>query len=67
MGLAEHEAAAIAPTLKTFWASIAAGDPQIDFSHLSPEVQERLAHFNSVDSDGNPQAIDNTATLVWRY
>ncbi|MGB3199715.1 MAG: metallophosphoesterase, partial [Nodosilinea sp.] len=65
VGLAEHEAAAIAPTLKGFWASIAAGDPQIDFSHLPPEVQRRLEHFNSVDSEGNPQAIDNTATLVW--
>ena len=64
-GLAEHEAAAIAPSLKTFWASIAAGDAQIDFSHLSPEVQRRLAPFNSVDRHGQPQAIDNTATLVW--
>lgn len=65
VGLAEHEAAAIAPSLKTFWASVAAGDAQIDLSHLPPEVQARLAHFNAVDSDGNPQAIDNTATLVW--
>jgi hypothetical protein len=65
VGLAEEEAAAIAPKLRHFWAAIADGDTQIDFSHLPEDVQRRLAHFNSVDSDGNPQAIDNTATLVW--
>jgi predicted MPP superfamily phosphohydrolase len=65
VGLEVAEAAAIAPRLKDFWANVAAGDTQVDFSHLPPHVQQRLEHFNAVDSDGNPQAIDNTATLVW--
>ena len=65
VGLKQAEAEAIAPKLRHFWAAVADGDTQLDFSHLPPDVQRRLAHFNSVDSDGNPQAIDNTATLVW--
>ncbi len=65
VGMAEVEAAAIAPQLRHFWAAIAAGDAQIDFSHLPEDVQARLSCYNAVDSEGNPQAIDNTATLVW--
>jgi 3',5'-cyclic AMP phosphodiesterase CpdA len=58
------EAEAIAPNLKHFWATIAAGDPQFDFSHLPPKAQRLLDVFNSTDAEGRPLRVDNSATLV---
>jgi predicted phosphohydrolase len=59
------EAAAIAPQFKHFWATIAAGDPYFDFSHLSPEVRQVMEVFNAVDANGHRQKLDNQARLVW--
>jgi UDP-2,3-diacylglucosamine pyrophosphatase LpxH len=60
------EAEAIAPSLKNFWAIIAAGDPQFDFSHLPPQTRRILEPFSALDADGKPQQLDNSATLVWQ-
>jgi predicted MPP superfamily phosphohydrolase len=65
ISLSLTEAEAIAPSLSHFWATIAAGDPQLDFSHLPPHLRHRLERFNAVDADGQPQRLDNTASLVW--
>lgn len=65
LNLPMAEAEAIAPGLKDFWATIAAGDPQFDFSHLKPETRRRLEVYSAVDEAGNPQVLDNQATLVW--
>ncbi len=59
------EAEAIAPGLQHFWATIAAGDAQFDFSHLSPETRRVLEVFNAVGEDGQPQKLDNRARLIW--
>ncbi|HEY9881893.1 MAG TPA: metallophosphoesterase [Leptolyngbyaceae cyanobacterium] len=59
-----EEANEIAPQLRNFWATIAAGDPQFDFSHLAPIPRQRLTCFNAVDAEGKPQQIDNTACLL---
>jgi len=59
------EAEAIAPEFKHFWATIAAGDPHFDFSHLSPEIRRVMEVFNAVEADGQPQKLDNQARLVW--
>lgn len=64
LGLPVAEATAIAPTLKHFWATIAAGDPQFDFSHLPPPTRRLLEPFRAVDREGRPQCFDNAATLV---
>ena len=56
---------AIAPTFRHFWATIAAGDPQFDFSHLPPEIRQVMEVFNAVGEDGQPQKLDNQARLVW--
>lgn len=64
VNLSMEEASAIAPQLRHFWATIAAGDPQFDFSDLPPIPRKRLACFNSVDAEGRPQQIDNTASLI---
>ncbi|NJL46206.1 MAG: metallophosphoesterase [Leptolyngbyaceae cyanobacterium SM2_5_2] len=56
INLSLAEAEAIAPSLRHFWATIAAGDPQIDFSHLPPHLRHRLERFNAVDANGQPPA-----------
>ncbi|PSN12854.1 metallophosphoesterase [filamentous cyanobacterium CCP5] len=61
------QAQAIAPKLKHFWATIADGDPQFDFSHLPPEARRFLDNFSAVDDQGNPEAIDNHTTLRLTY
>lgn len=59
------EAEAIAPSLSHFWPTIAAGDPQFDFSHLPEHLRDRLARFNALDANGEPESIDNHTTLHW--
>ncbi|MFZ4639996.1 MAG: metallophosphoesterase family protein [Nodosilinea sp.] len=65
IGLSEAEAIAIAPGLRHFWPTIAAGDPQFDFSHLPAAIRQRLEPFNAVDAEGIPQTLDNQADLLW--
>lgn len=65
LNLSQAEAEAIAPDLKHFWATIAAGDPQFDFSHLPAAARQVLQPFHAVDSQGQPQQLDNQATLVF--
>jgi hypothetical protein len=60
------EAETVAPGLKHFWATIAAGDSYFDFSHLSPEIRQVMEVFNAVGEDGQPQKLDNQARLTWQ-
>jgi predicted phosphodiesterase len=62
--LPPSQAAALAPDLRDFWATIAAGDPQFDFSPLPPSVQQLLAPFDTTGSTGQPQRLDNAVRLV---
>lgn len=64
LNLSLEDAQAIAPHLDHFWATIAAGDPQFDFSHLPPSAQKVLERFSATDSNGNPEYIDNEVTLM---
>lgn len=63
LNLPQAEAEAIAPQLTHFWATLADGDPQFDFSHLSPAAQRALAPFDTTGPDGRPQRQDNHTTL----
>ncbi|MEO0827785.1 MAG: metallophosphoesterase [Cyanobacteria bacterium J06642_9] len=63
LSLPEAEAAHIAPDLRDFWATIAAGDSQFDVSALPRRVQRYFEPFNVPIVDGKPQIIDNFATL----
>jgi hypothetical protein len=60
------EAEAIAPSLRHFWATIAAGDAQFDFSHLSPDIRRVMEAFNAVGEDGQQPQLDNQARLIWQ-
>ncbi|MBU6228772.1 MAG: metallophosphoesterase [Cyanobacteria bacterium REEB459] len=66
IGLSEAEAVAFGPGLKHLWATIAAGDPQFDFSHLPTAIRQRLEPFNALAADGTPQVLDNQADLLWQ-
>lgn len=65
INLPPAEAEVLAPHLSHFWPTIANGDPQFDFAHLPASVQPILSRFNAVDANGQPEAIDNTTTLLW--
>jgi hypothetical protein len=65
INLSEAEAAAIAPSLRHFWPTLAAGDAVFDFSHLPDSIQQRLHPFNALDDRGQPHHLDNQASLVW--
>jgi hypothetical protein len=63
LNLPVEEAEQLAPELRYFWADIADGDAVFDFSHLPSPVQKFLAAFSAMSSSGQPQQIDNFATL----
>ena len=62
--LALDKAEELAPELKAFWASIAAGDCYFDYPQLPSAVNQRLKAFGAVDAHGNYNPIDNNTTLL---
>jgi hypothetical protein len=61
-----EQAEQFAPDLRYFWADIAQGDSLFDFPHFPAAIQEFLASFGAVCSEGKPRPIDNFATLRLR-
>ena len=59
-GQAEHYAADI----RDFWATVAAGDANFDYSHLPDTVQHYFHRYNAVNAEGKAHFIDNNATLT---
>jgi 3',5'-cyclic AMP phosphodiesterase CpdA len=60
--LSPEEAAQHAPALKTFWATIAAGDGRFDYPHLPPDLQAHLRRFGT--GEGTSTVGDNALTLT---
>ncbi|MDJ0707037.1 MAG: metallophosphoesterase [Leptolyngbyaceae cyanobacterium MO_188.B28] len=63
LNLPTQQAERLAPDLKDFWPTIAAGDPLFDFPHFPPAPRQYFERFSALDSEGQPQLIDNHATL----
>ncbi len=63
LSLSSAEATRLAPSLRYFWADIASGDPQFDFSQLPPHVRQYLNHFGR--GDRADPTFDNNTVLVW--
>ena len=57
------EAEKIAPVMQNFWARVAGGDALFDFPELPPKLQRYFHTFSATAPDGQPQCIDNNATL----
>lgn len=61
--LSQAEAVALAPSLRSFWADLADGDATFDFPEFPPAARHYFERFSAIDSNGQPQHIDNNATL----
>lgn len=62
-GLSPEEAEKYAPSLKDFWAHIAAGDVNFDYPQLPAKVNQHLQLFGAIDPQGNHRPVDNNATF----
>jgi 3',5'-cyclic AMP phosphodiesterase CpdA len=58
------DAEKLAPSLRYFWANIAAGDALFDFPDFPPAVRRYFDTFSATTKDGKPALIDNHATLL---
>ena len=64
LNLSPTEAAKYTPHLRYFWSDIAAGDVLFDFPQFPPLLRKYFQQFSAVDSEGNPNLIDNQVTLL---
>ena len=58
------DAEKLVPSLRYFWANIAAGDSLFDFPEFFPEARRYFEAFSAISSDGEPALIDNHTTLL---
>jgi len=61
--LPRAEADKLAPSLRYFWATIAAGDALLDYPDFPPTVRRYFQSFSALTRDGKPAFIDNYASL----
>jgi 3',5'-cyclic AMP phosphodiesterase CpdA len=54
----------LAPSLRYFWADIAAGDGMFDYPNFPPKVRRYFQRFSATEGDRSPAMIDNYATLL---
>jgi 3',5'-cyclic AMP phosphodiesterase CpdA len=64
LSLSNQQAEQLAPSLRDFWASIAAGDAELDYPQLGSQVQDYFKKFGAFSPNGNPALIDNHTTLL---
>lgn len=58
------EAEKFAPSLRYFWANIAAGDALFNFSEFPPKARSYFEAFSAMTKEGQPALIDNHSTLL---
>ncbi len=66
LSLSVVEAEKLVPSLRYFWADIAAGDSLFDFPDFSPAARRYFAAFSAITKEGKPALIDNHTTLLLR-
>ena len=64
LNLSPQEAEKYTPYLRHFWSDIAHGDSSFDFPEFPPLVRKYFQQFGAIDTEGNPNLIDNQVTLV---
>jgi 3',5'-cyclic AMP phosphodiesterase CpdA len=62
--LSVKEAEKFAPSLRYFWANIAAGDALFDFPDFSPVARRYFEAFSATTYEGQPALIDNHTVLL---
>ncbi|MBE9129287.1 MULTISPECIES: metallophosphoesterase family protein [unclassified Coleofasciculus] len=58
------DAQQLAPSLRYFWADVAAGDASFDFPNFPLDVRRYFQTFSATSSDGKATPIDNHTTLL---
>lgn len=64
LSLSIADAQKLAPSLRYFWADIAAGDACFDFPNFPPHIRQYFQTFSTTSKDGQPALIDNHTTLL---
>ncbi len=64
LSLSLSQATTYAPHIKDFWSTVAAGDASFDYSQLPAVAQQYFQQYSATDAKGQPQLIDNNATLT---
>ncbi len=64
LNLSATEAEKYLPSLRYFWADIASGDNIFNFPDFPQPVREYFEQFGAIDSNRNPNQIDNKVTLL---
>ncbi|NET56482.1 MAG: metallophosphoesterase [Symploca sp. SIO2E6] len=64
LNLPQAEADKLAPSLRYFWAQIAAGDAWFDYPDFPAPVRRHFQSFSALTSDGKPAFIDNHVSLL---
>jgi hypothetical protein len=64
LNLPVADAEELVPSLRYFWADIAAGDPLFDFPDFSPTARHYFEAYSAITSEGKPAFIDNHTTLL---
>ncbi len=64
LSLSLAEAKTYAPTIRDFWANVAAGDAIFDYPQLPANVQQYFQQYDATGLVGEPRLIDNNATLA---
>lgn len=64
LNLSVADAEKLVPSLRYFWADIAAGDTLFDFPSFSPAARRYFEEFSAVSGDGKPVLIDNNTVLL---
>ena len=64
LSLSIETAQELAPSLRYFWADIAAGDGIFDYPNFPPKARRYFQNFSATGSDRSPTMIDNYATLL---
>lgn len=63
LNLSPEAAEPLVPSLRDFWANIANGDAQFEFSHFPPQPRRFCEAFSAVAEDGSLAFVDNHISL----
>lgn len=64
LNLSLTDAEKLVPSLRYFWADMAAGDTLFDFPDFYPAARSYFEEFSAISSDGKPVLIDNNTVLL---
>ncbi|HEY9634080.1 MAG TPA: metallophosphoesterase [Coleofasciculaceae cyanobacterium] len=64
LNLSLADAQQLVPSLRYFWADIAAGDPLFNFPDFFPAARRYFEAYSAITHDGKPAFIDNHTTLL---